>query len=139
MSPYYNYALSPLENSGNLIQCQLNEVNDGHSDITLYNEIPWKTAFAKYWTSESLTAYNFVEPWLPLTFHIYESVFDTYLINSWKLVYWGLAMSFLFLITPVQSTGGPIIINRNQFDINVYLISVFYFKSAFKKEIVKVK
>ena len=48
-------------------------------------------------------------------------------------------MSFLFLITSVQSTGGPIIINRNQFDINVYLISVFYFMSAFKKEIVKVK
>ena len=33
-------------------------------------------------------------------------------------------MSFLFLITPVQSIGGLIIINRNQFDINVYLISV---------------
>ena len=48
-------------------------------------------------------------------------------------------MSFLFLITPVQITGGQIIINRNQFDINVYLISVFYFMSAFKKEIVKVK
>ena len=48
-------------------------------------------------------------------------------------------MSFLFLTTPVQSIGGPIIINRNQFDINVYLISVFYFTSAFKKEIVKVK
>ena len=42
-------------------------------------------------------------------------------------------MSFLFLITPVQSTGGPIIINRNQFGINVYLISVFYFMSSFKK------
>ena len=48
-------------------------------------------------------------------------------------------MSFLFLITPVQSIEGPIIINRNQFDINVYLISAFYFTSAFKKEIVKVK
>ena len=48
-------------------------------------------------------------------------------------------MSFLFLITPVQSIGGPIIINRSQFDINIYLISVFYFTSAFKKEIVKVK
>ena len=48
-------------------------------------------------------------------------------------------MSFLFLITPVQSTGGRIIINRNKFDIIVYLISVFYFMSAFKKEIVKVK
>ena len=47
-------------------------------------------------------------------------------------------MCFLFLITPVQSIGGPII-NRNQFDINVYLISVFYSTSAFKKEIVKVK
>ena len=47
-------------------------------------------------------------------------------------------MSFLFLITPVQNTGGPIIINRNQFGINVYLISVFYFMSVFKKEIVKV-
>ena len=47
-------------------------------------------------------------------------------------------MSFLFLITSVQSTGGPIIINRNQFGINVYLISVFYFMSVFKKEIVKV-
>ena len=45
-------------------------------------------------------------------------------------------MSFLFLITPVQSTGGPIITNRNQFGINVYLISVFYFMSAFNKEIV---
>ena len=48
-------------------------------------------------------------------------------------------MSFLFLITPVQSIGDPIIVSRNQFDINVYLISVFYFTSAFKKEIVKVK
>ena len=48
-------------------------------------------------------------------------------------------MSFLFLITPVQSIGGPIIIYRNQFEINVYLISVFYFTSAFEKEIVKVK
>ena len=48
-------------------------------------------------------------------------------------------MSFLFLITPVQSTGGPIIINRNQFDISVYLISVFYFTTAFKKEIVEIK
>ena len=48
-------------------------------------------------------------------------------------------MSFLFLITPVQSIGGPIIINRNQLDINVYLISVFHSTSAFKKEIVKVK
>ena len=48
-------------------------------------------------------------------------------------------MSFLFLITPVQSTGALTIINRNQFDINIYLISVFYFMSAFKKEIVKVK
>ena len=42
-------------------------------------------------------------------------------------------MSFLFLITPVQSIGGPIIINRNQFDINVYLIFVFYFMSAFNQ------
>ena len=48
-------------------------------------------------------------------------------------------MSFLFLITPVQSTGSPIIINRNQFDINAYLISIFHSMSAFKKEIVKVK
>ena len=48
-------------------------------------------------------------------------------------------MSFLFLVTPVQSTGGPIIINRNQLDVNVYLIPVFYFMSAFEKEIVKVK
>ena len=48
-------------------------------------------------------------------------------------------MSFLFLITPVQSTGVPVIISRNQFDINVYLSSVVYFTSAFKKEIVKVK
>ena len=48
-------------------------------------------------------------------------------------------MSFLFLITPVQSTGGPIIINKNQFGINVYLISVIYFMLALKKEIVKVK
>ena len=47
-------------------------------------------------------------------------------------------MSFLFLITPVQSTGGPIIINRNQFGISVYLIFVFYLISVFKKEIVKV-
>ena len=46
-------------------------------------------------------------------------------------------MHFLFLITPVQSTGGPIIINRNQLDINIYLISVFYFVSAFEKEIVE--
>ena len=107
--------------------------------LPLSNEIPWISAFAKYWTSESLTVYNFVEPRLPLTFHIYESVFNTYLINSWKPVYCGLAMSFLFLITPVQSIGDPIITNRNQFDINVYLISVFYFTSAFKKEIVKVK
>ena len=48
-------------------------------------------------------------------------------------------MSFLFLIIPVQSIEGPIIINRNQFDINVYLIFVFYFTAAFEKEIVKVK
>ena len=48
-------------------------------------------------------------------------------------------MSFLFVITPVQRIGGPIIISRSQFDISVYLISVFYFTSAFKKEIVKVK
>ena len=46
-------------------------------------------------------------------------------------------MSFLFLITPVLSTGGPIIINRNQLDINICLISVFYFMSSFEKEIVK--
>ena len=39
----------------------------------------------------------------------------------------------------VLSTGGPITINRNQFDVNVYLIPVFYFMSAFKNEIVKVK
>ena len=35
--------------------------------LLLSNEIPWKTAFAKYWTSESLTASNFIEAWLPLS------------------------------------------------------------------------
>ena len=48
-------------------------------------------------------------------------------------------MSFLFLITPVQSTGGPIIINRNQFDSQGLFDLCLHFTSAFRKATVKVK
>ena len=107
--------------------------------LTLSNEIPWKTAFAKYWTSESLTAYNFVEPWFPLTFHIYDPVFNTYLINSWKPEDWPLAFCFWLPVHLSKAQEGQSLSNRNEFDINVYWISVFYFMSAFEKEIVKAK
>ena len=103
--------------------------------LPLSNEIPWKTAFAKYWTSEFLTAYNFVEPWLPLTSHIYESVFNIYLMNSWKPEDWLLTFCFWLHLSKAQE-GQSLSIEMNLISMFIWSLSAFV---SIWKEIVKVK
>ena len=105
--------------------------------LPLSNEIPWKTVFAKYWTSKSLTAYNFLEPWLPLIFHIYESV----LTIIWSIPEsqftedWPWAFCF-WLHLPQAQEAQSLSIEINLI-VDVYLIYAFYFTSAFRKAIVR--